>query len=274
MRAARAPGGPAPSPWDHRPAPTTRPVLPAPTIGKVAFLGARDGPLHRQLLRWGTPLTDGPDADAGMLVIDGGSLSPDDAPQARQRIAGALDRGGIVLVMLGAANDAHLDAVNALLPAPIALTARQATMLVHGEAHPWTAALGMSDLYFAENAADKFILRRGLAGPFVAAGTTALEAGNIDWSLFDAGESVKCGALVLYEHLKKPAGAAFVVREQGPGRSAATTITAEPSSPAHAALWRKLLAGMGVRMEAPRADTPNTGAAGKRDLLRDGPQPP
>ena len=138
----------------------------------------------------------------------------------------------------------------------------------------------MPGLYFAENETDKHILTYGMTGAFTGGGKakTLLEGGNIDWTLFDNGEAVKCGALVLYEHLQKPAGAAFVVRASDGGQIAVSTIDATAVSPAHAALWRKLFAGMGVALSPggePQGDAPDasgTPVAAEHDLLRDGPQ--
>lgn len=268
MKAALAPGGPAPSPWDHRPAPVVRPAPPTPTVTGVAFAGPRNGELSQFLRRCGAPLVDQV-ADAGLLIVDGATLTPSDTAQIKPQMEAVLGRGGAVLLALGGQNVA-LEQVNALLPAPIELTARQATMLVPEGTDLWTAPLGLPDLYFAEDPADTLILQRGLAGPFVAQGVTLLEAGNIDWTLFDAGENVKCGALVLYEHLQKPGGAALVVKEQGRGRLAVSALSADARSPAQVTLWRKLLADMGVKMGDALPDAPPPSTQ-EHDLLRDGP---
>lgn len=270
LKSALAPGGPAPSPWDHRPAPITRPAPPPPTVTSVAFSGPRDGGLAQLLRRCGTPLTEGGTA-VGLLIIDGEALTPSDTTTTRAQLEAVLGRGGTVLLSLGGKTVA-LDSVNQLLPAPIELTARQATMLVPRGADPWTQALGLADLYFAEDAADKLILTRGLTGPFVAQSSTLLEAGNIDWTLFDAGENVKCGALVLYEHLQKPAGAALVVKEVGHGRLAVSTVSTDARSSGQVTLWRKLLANMGVKLGDALPDAPPANTQ-EHDLLRDGPTP-
>lgn len=270
LKSALAPGGPAPSPWDHRPAPITRPAPPPPTVTSVAFSGPRDGDLAQLLRRCGTPLTEGGMA-VGLLIIDGEALTPSDTTTTRAQLEAVLGRGGTVLLSLGGKTVA-LDSVNQLLPAPIELTARQATMLVPRGADPWTQPLGLADLYFAEDAADKLILTRGLTGPFVAQSSTLLEAGNIDWTLFDAGENVKCGALVLYEHLQKPAGAALVVKEVGRGRLAVSTVSTAARSSGQVTLWRKLLANMGVKLGDALPDAPPANTQ-EHDLLRDGPTP-
>lgn len=271
MKAALAPGGPAPSPWDHRPAPVSHPAPSPPKVMAVTFAGSHGGDLYSFLQRCGTPLAN-ETSDAGLLVIDGGTLASANVALVKTQMEAVIGRGGAVLIALGG-RDIPLDTVNALLPAPVEFTARQATMLVPQGVDSWTRPLGLADLYFADDTVDKQILKRGLTGPFVAQNKTLLEAGNIDWSLFDAGENVKCGALVLYEHLQKPSGAALIVREQGRGRLAVTSISADAHSPAQIALWRKLLTNMGVQMGTPATDSPATsqGVAKEHDLLRDGP---
>jgi beta-galactosidase len=270
LKAALAPGQPAPSPWDHLPKTVSLPAIPPSSIEKAAFRGARGGNLYRQLVRWGVPLiaADAPGGVAGLLIIDGATVAPGEGPTIKRELAQVLSRGGIALVLLGDADSPA--SANAFLPSSVALTARTGTMLTPDQPSPWTAALEMPDLYFAENPADTMIVKRGLTGPFVEAGRTLLRAGDIDWTLFDAGEAVKCGALVLYEHLQKPAGAAFVVHEKDGGRIAVSTI-ATGVTDAHAELWRKLLAGMGVRLTAFRAQAAVGAAGPEHDLLRDGP---
>ncbi|MCW3052871.1 MAG: glycoside hydrolase family 2 [Chthonomonadales bacterium] len=180
-----------------------------------------------------------------------------DVVPLQRRIEALTAQGGTALLALGGGKE-NLSTINALLPVPIALTARQATMLAPKIPDPWTQSLGLSDLYFAEDATDRQILQRGLTGPFVAQGRTLLEAANSDWSLFEAGEAVKVGALMLYEQLQKPGGAALVVQAQGKGHVAVTTLRTTPTAPTQIAFWRKLLANMGVKLNSshPTASNP------------------
>ncbi len=257
MKAALAPGGPSPSPWDHMPAPVIRPAPSAPTLTTVAFCGAHDGALCGFLQRCGVPLDvplqagSAPTA-AKLLLIDADSLTAADIVPVKRQIEAVLGQGGTALIALGGGKEA-LPAVSALLPAPITLTVRQATMLVPKSPDLWTRSLAPADLYFAEDAAGSRILLRGLTGPFVAQSRTLLEASNSDWSLFEAGEAVKTGALMLYEQMEKPAGAALVVQEQGKGRLAVTTLRTTAASPTQIAFWRKLLLNMGVQLGTPHA---------------------
>lgn len=250
MKAALAPAGPAPSPWDHKPARAVRPAPPVPTLTSVAFYGARDGALFHFLQRCGVPLQDEAASPASrLLLIDGDSLSSTDIAPVKRQIEAVVGQGGTALIALGGGKETLL-AVNALLPAPILLTARQATLLDLKKPDRWTESLGLSDLYFAEDSVENKILQRGLTGPFVAQGRTLLEASNSDWSLFEAGEAVKTGALMLFEQLQKPAGAALVVQEQGRGRLAVTTLRTIATAPSQVDFWRKLLRNMDVKLGA------------------------
>ncbi len=266
QKAAQDPRGPQPCRWD-RPLPTeARPRAPAPTLGGVAYAGGDT--LRGRLSAWGVR-TD--DASGRFLVLDGGALPAD----ARARADAVLARGGTVLVLAGDPQ-ADASALSALLPEPVQFTARAATALERGDgAHPWAAPFGLAELYFAEEEPEssRLIMRRGLAGPFVKNGTEVLTASRTDWSLFNRrAEEGKVGAVICYERLVKPAGAALVARKAGAGTLAVCTLDAAGDTPARRAFWKKLFANMGVQVQA----APVAGSQGGKqahDLLLDGPQP-
>ncbi len=257
VKAALAKDGPQPCPWDHRPAAPAPAAPAAATIVSVGFIGERAGALHQRLANDGVPLTasaggaaDG--APPGMLIIDGETITMAMADAAKPMVDAALARHGIVLVSFrtGAGATAPVDR---LLPAPVTLTDRTATSLVRGPAHPWNAPWSLAELYFAENPGNHHIISCGLDGPFVQGGAVVLTASSADWALFNnVGEGAKCAAMVLYEQLAKPSGAALVVREHGGGRIAVTTIDPLPADRQFVSCWRKLLMTMGVRLEAPQ----------------------
>jgi beta-galactosidase len=255
VKAAMAKGGPAPCPWDHRPPAAAPPAAPpAPTIREVAFAGDRAGTLFKRLWGWGAPLVeDGPAAaGAALLVVDGERLTDAAAAETKKRMDDVLARRGTVLVSVRS-KDAAVEALNRILPAALQVTPREATALARRGDHPWTTPFGAADLYFAEES-DRRILKCGLAGPLVKQGTVLLEASNTDWSLFNGvGENAKCAAVVLYEQLAKPEGAALVEVPCRGGRLALCAIDCAGDSPAVATLWRRLLASLGVAMQEPRA---------------------
>jgi beta-galactosidase len=254
MKAALAKDGPKPCPWDHMPKLAARPAAVAPTVDVVAFAGDRSSPLFRRLWGWGVPLTaDAKEAArAALLIVDGERLPGASREEARKALEETLARKGTVLFMLRG-KTASLEAVARLLPAPLQLTGRTATALAPRDRNAWVAPFGLADLYFAEDNEDRQVLKCGLAGPFVERGAVLLEASNTDWSLFnEQGEDAKCGAVVLYEHLVKPSGAALVEMAHGGGRIVVSAIEYDRASPAYVAFWRKLLTNMGVKMQEPR----------------------
>jgi beta-galactosidase len=269
MKAALAPGGPQPCPWDRRVKPETEKTLPPPpTVERVAFVGPASSALRARLASWGVPLADGIQP---LLVVDGQSLAPARLEQARARLAAALAAGGTALVML-CDRTASLPALNAQLPSPVELTGRWATQVQPACEHPWLAGLGLKDLYFAHLEKDRRILKAGLGGPFVEKGEVLLEASNVDWSLFnDRPENAKVAAVVLYEMLEKPSGAALVRRAHGGGTLAVCALDHRVDAPAAQALWRALFANMGVRLAAPQEAGKRTDAARQHDLLLNGP---
>ncbi len=265
QQAAQDPRGPRPCRWDRfQPAPP-RPQAPEPTLDAVA-LGGAEGLLDR-LAAWGVRV----DARADRFwVLDGAALPAD----ARERAKAICARGGTVLVLV---RDPACDmaGVNALLPEPAELTPREATALERGDdAHPWCAPFGLADLYFAEEEPEvnRIVMRCGIAGPFAAKGTVVLTASRTDWSLFNRrAEEEKVGALICYERLEKPAGAALVACHTGGGTVALCTLDYAVDTPARRAFWRRLFTHMGVKAWMPE----NVGRQGQRqahDLLLDGPQ--
>jgi hypothetical protein len=174
------------------------------------------------------------------------------ADAGKPLIDGVLAHGGVVLVSVRHPGTS-MDAVNRVLPAPVTVSARTATSLIHGSAHRWTAGWSLADLYFAENPNQRQIMACGLGGAFVKQGTVLLTASTADWTLFnDVSEGAKCAAMVLYGQLTKPDGAALVVCPHGTGQIAITTIDPLPRDRQYVACWRTMLELMGVRLRAPQ----------------------
>ena len=189
----------------------------------------------------------------------------------KPKLDSLLAKGGKVLICFHQPG-ADVGPANHLLPAPIQLTSRTATALERGEADAWNSSLSLAGLYFAENERDNQILKCGLDGEFVRRGTVALKASNTDWSLFNnVSEVAKCAAVVLYEHLAKPVGAALVTMQQGRGAMAVSTVEYAPADGAHANLWSSLLRNQGVRLgEAARAEAKR--GEPEHNLLLNGPK--
>ncbi|MDQ2687094.1 MAG: hypothetical protein M3Y28_04430, partial [Armatimonadota bacterium] len=238
---------PAPSPWDNLQKSPPRPAPPTPTQNIVAFAGDPKGDCYARLYALGVPFTTD-DSAAKTLIVDGEHPTPDTVSRAQAMTA----RGGTVLILVRAAQT-PLGPLNALLPTPAILTDRTATQLSHKAPGPWADSFSVPALYFAEDAVDKDIQKCGIGGPFAAQGKVLLTASNTDWSLFNnVGEIAKCGAVVLYEHLEKPSGAALVAMPQGTGTVALSAIDYAPDSDAYVAFWRQLLSNVGIQLQPVR----------------------
>jgi beta-galactosidase len=273
MKAAIAPGGPQPCPWDHKSKVVASPPAPVPaTVDQVAFAGADKSPLRERLVGWGVPLVTNDTQKASVLIVDGQTLSRDQVPAVRARLDSVLAAGGIVLLMVRDAK-APIEVVNALIPAPLSLTDRKATQLQPNGVEAWAGGLGQKDLYFANLEGQRHVLKCGLAGPLVEKGTVVLEAGKTDWSLFNNNpEKTKAAAVVLYEQLQKPSGVALVRVKQGAGTLAVSSLDYRITAPVSQAMWRRLFGNMGIKLlEAKGNGMKGAGKGRKHDLLLNGP---
>ena len=237
----------AASPWDHEhlDSPATKPATRPTPVPLVGFAGERDGATFHALQSLGVPLAK-PGENAPLLIVDAGHLAAADVEAAKRQMQAVTDAGGTALALFDG------PAPDGLLPTAVTLTDRTATMLDPKAPSPWTAGLTAADLYFAEDSVDKLVLKRGLAGPLVDRGDVLLAASDTDWSLFNnQPEAAKCGAVVLYEHLRKPAGAALVRVPAGRGQLLLCAIDLNLASPARVTLWRRLLTNGGVTLAEP-----------------------
>lgn len=232
MKAALAQPEPVKCEWDQRRTPdkepSNKPV--PPIIQEVAFIGESDSPLAARLKDLGVSIGT---SDAGFRFVDGGKSKLEDLKAL----------GGTTFVFLGESGEG--------LPPGMSATSHVATMLVKDATHPWTAGFTQKDLYFAEDGADRNILRHGIGGTFPEGTKVLLKAGEVDWSLFnDAPEFSKCAAVVLYERLQKPNGAALVEMPWGKGRLVISSIDWRVASTNADDMWRRLLGNMGIRLAA------------------------
>jgi beta-galactosidase len=255
MKAALAPGGPAPCPWGKRPV-VVRPPVPvqAPTFAHATFIGSLASILRQRLGAWGVPLSAAP-ADTGrpgLAIVDLDMLTPEDLPQARAIMASVRNQGGTALLMAGA-GQVSTAALDALLPEPASLTDQTATLLTPDGQDPLTASFTLPQLYFAEDGADRLIMRHGVSGPFVDHARVLLRASATDWSLFNnAPENAKCGAVVLYQQLIKPSGVALIDAPWGKGQFLLCTLDYRIATANADALWIHLFQNMGVALNPPR----------------------
>ncbi|MFI5457067.1 MAG: glycoside hydrolase family 2 protein [Isosphaerales bacterium] len=256
QKAAQAPEGPQPCPWDHKPEkPKPGELAAPPAVDRVAFAGAREGELHRRLVALGLPLAAAARVESPrLLVVDAETLT--DPMLAGTRHAAEITQAnrGTVLVMFRKAGPVN-PVLGRLFPASVALTPRHATALVPRRKHAWTAGLGLADLYFAEDATEREIMKCSLDGPLITRGRVLLAASGTDWAQFNGvPENAKCAAVVLYEKVAKPNGAALVEIADGNGNLVISSLVVVPASKANAAFWRRLFTRAGVRMGVPSMD--------------------
>ncbi len=243
--------GPQPCEWDHRDMPSPQESASPPKFDRPDFIGDPKGILARSLLDLGVRFTDAAVGDAAqpLMIVDADTLLkvPGAAEVLRSRLAAKV---GTTLVV---ANDPTVN-LSQLLPAELHLTDRSATALRIDSVSEFTKSLSLPTLYFAEQpAAEKYILRHGMAGPLVDQSRILLSASSTDWSLFNnVPEVAKCGAEVLYEHLKKEPGSALIQYDLKPGNLAVCTLEYHLTSPAATSLWRTVLQNMGVRLAITR----------------------
>ena len=220
------------------------PTKPKP-VQSISILSGPNGELEQQLRSDGVPQNLLRGGSPDLLFLDG-RTPPDGAAHAA--IDAVLEKGGTVVVW-GVASKT-LPQLNALLPAPVEVTARQSSSLLPVTASPVTAGLKPSDLYFSESS-PQIILDGGLSGPLVKQGTVLLEAANTDWLKWNKeAEYAKTAMVVRSEQESKPSGVAIVEVKQGSGRLLLINVPAW--SPVYKAqlMDRRLLENLGVVLSA------------------------
>ena len=247
VKAANTPGGPAPSPWDHRAITAKTTAPPTPHIATVAVLAAPGSDLPAALQAMGVTLA-APNAlsTAELMVVDG--THPPQKSEAAA-LARRVQAGATVLVW--GVDPASLDALNALLPLPLGLTARDASSLLVQSPDPILAGLDNGDFYFTESQPTP-IIQHGLAGPFVTRGRILVTACPAEWRRWNnRAEPVKTAALLRSEREAKPGGAALVEYTSGSGRYLVASFV--PISREGRALWKRILTNAGVTLTERKA---------------------
>jgi hypothetical protein len=216
-----------------------------PPIKSADIVGGSGSALKDQLTKLGVPFDTLKGGSPELLFVDG--ANPPDA-SAKTQMDGVLSSGGTVVVWGVSAGS--LDKLNALLPAPLELTARQSSSLVVAHQDPVVAGLKNSGMYFTE-LSPRIILDGGLGGAFVDKGTVLLAANNTDWGRWNKeAEFAKTSMVVRSEREAKPSGAALVVFKQGQGRLLVCNLPADSALFKAQTLDRQILANLGVPLKA------------------------
>ncbi|MDR0532991.1 MAG: hypothetical protein LBH01_03460 [Verrucomicrobiales bacterium] len=214
-------------------------------ISSLKVLSGSNGKLAVQLKVIGVPVdkleTKG---NPDLLFIDG--VTPPDA-NAKGEINQVLQRGGTVLVW--GADEATVDQLNALLPAPLTVAKREASSLLPVGSNPLTANLSAADLYFSE-LRPSTITESGLGGQLVEQGTVLIKAADTDWTRWNKqAEYAKTAMIVRSEREAKPPGAVLVEKKVGFGRLLVTTLPSAPRITKAEKVDRALLANLGIPLE-------------------------
>lgn len=244
-----------------------RPEVRTPDIKRVGFVGIKESPLYAFLKKHKLPLSDLQEADFVFIDAHTG-LDTENLPALMDSL---LSQGAAVMVMISN-NQIDLDKLNSVLPAPIALTNRQASSFIHGTEQGPVAPFSLKELYFVENEHRSYVMQCGLDGPLVERSSILLEACNVDWTLFNAAENRKCAALILNEKLHKPSGAALIEWTDGKSKIYICTLDTAYEGEAIDQFWHKFFACLGI--DAGSAVSPeekNSADGPPHDLLRDGP---
>ncbi len=228
VKAAYAPGGPVPSPWDHRVESKRRPSPPTSTIKKIAFAGELQGDLKKVFESAGIAADASTKSD--LLVVDGATLTDKRLDDARLKVDETLKRHGTVFIWVSPHN---LDNVNKLLPDSITLNQVTATSLYADRAAPETAPLSLADLYFADQS-DPNILKYGLDGHLLKQSKILMESKSFARRRFMSTEESKAIGLIGLDW-------------KG-GRLLLTSLSADVTSERRMNLLRNLFANLGVHV--------------------------
>ena len=148
IKAAFAPGGPTPSPWDHRSTASARASIPFPAGARLTVLGAPLSRLGTQLSALGATVDNGEELnEANFIVIDGTNPPTDKAliQQVESRV-----KSGATCLIWGLA-PAGLASMNTLLPQKVELNPRTSSSLVIRGNSPVLAGLDNSDFLLHRN---------------------------------------------------------------------------------------------------------------------------
>ena len=270
IKAALAQPQPKACAWDsyREILPPALPALPEPIYQFAFFAGDNHGKLAEFIHRKGIQ-TVSDVKTPNLLIIDAETISPQQLNNAIPVADRIKKNGGLILVITS--GEQISQNLNNFLPASVNLTDRQATALENNPQSAWGKFFHLPNLYFAEQEGDKHILKRGLSGELVEKGTVVFQASRTDWSLFNnEPENRKCAQVVLYEHLKKPEGAALVTCRFENATLAVSAIDYRLDSQETENFWKNLFAAMKINTSE-ATEKSKAPIQKQHDLLMDGP---
>ena len=234
-------------PWQPVVAPA-EPTAPAPVdpVSTLFYLPANGKGLVDELARAGAvtaPLTSG--TTASELALDGSSAATlDDQTVAT---AQSVLRGGGTVWIWNVTQDSSPQ-VSRLLGEKVVAEPREASSFLVASADPLAAGLNAPNLYFSEND-DWHQMSYGLAGDFVKAGKTVIEACPTDWRVWNnVAETVKTTAVLRSERERHGSRVAIVDRNVGGGRVILCNLSPKVESNSKQTVLSLLLRNGGVKI--------------------------
>lgn len=245
IKAANAPGGPAPSEWDKMPD-LTKIVTPIPpaSVDQVVFIG-EDNSLFKALCQ-AEGVIFSPNnklSEKTVALLDGKvKLSPANLDLAQKVLAA----GGRVFVW--ELTPEALPGINSISTASIELVDRRSSSLIINSSSPLVSKLYNSDFYFSEIQRTP-ILVYGMDGPFVKRGTTILEACNTDWGRWNGHEeAIKTASVLRGERESKNSGVAVSEMTLDKGKIIVSTLTNLLSTDKGEQIFTQLLKNLGINL--------------------------
>ena len=250
IKAAYAPGGPAPSPWDHHRVPAKAAVPPTPApLSAVSVLAGPGSTLPTQLNALGATVAVAGTLDNAHLIVIDGVNPPADLTARAAQIAHLVQAGAMCFVW-GVA-PASLPALNALLPHPLRLTDHGASSFLVEAADPLLAGLDNGDFYFAE-ITTRDVSQYGLK---IDDAQTLLAACPTDWRRWNfRSEATKTAATVRSEREGTPAGPALVSVVQGRGRFLVSALDTRSGPSELLGVFKRVLANSGLTLVERKMD--------------------
>lgn len=205
---------------------------------------------HSKVLRSSLESLGATIAPDSQLIFISGAEAPTEG--TKQAIDDTLASGGTVFVWR--VSPESLPALNAVLPDRLELTSRSASSLVPVKPDSLTMGLTPASLYFSEKS-PSHVLENGLAGPLIEKAKVLLAACDTDWTRWNRQpETTKTGMVLRSEREAKPSGVALAKVSIGKGTLIVCSLPVVPTDPQMAALYKRLLANLGVSLGASKGD--------------------
>lgn len=233
--------------WSHPPKPP-HPQEP-PSIFRVTAAGLLCGEgssLATELFNMGVPETLMTSQGIPQVLFVDGIHPP--SSKNHTMIQRVLDHDGTVFVW--GARVQSIASLNALLPAPVRVTSRNASSLIPLEQSAVTYGLQPSDLYFCDELPPD-IVHSGLDGTLIRQGRTLLNDCNTNWLAWNnQPEYAKTAMVLRSEREAKPSGAVLVEKQVGQGRLLITVLSSRPRTVREENVSRTILSNLGITLKA------------------------